>query len=706
MRQGPLTVLISEPQLKEMGVPFLPTMWGILKSYWEKCAGDPRPVNWLPPIYRMAEPAVLLDAYSARIDVLGLSCYTWNWRVQCQIAEIVKLDNPECLVVIGGPEPDYSDPEFFLKHPYIDAVVIKDGEIPFCRILSIMLDNAGRETMPDRLDLFLGVPGLCLRTASGKNRVLTGRAVVPTKFDYSPYIEQSEFYEGLIGSIGNMVIATWETNRGCPYSCSYCDWGSNTMAKLRVFDMERVRAEIEWFSRHRIGFLMLADANFGILPRDLEIADLLARANATSGFPSYLAYNTAKNNPDRTVAIARKVVGSGLAASHVLSIQHTDPDVLAATDRGNISTAKQIEVVRSLMHDNISIYVQLILGIPGDNEHRWRQCFADLMEWGIHAYYIIFAYHLLPNAPAAAPEYLARWRAETIERYTLLNIGVRDPKLLNPALRSTARLIVATSSYDRSNWVEMQIYGTLVKALHCGALTHAIAIYLRFTHGVSYRSFYDALIDEFFDEVPDAVEIRDALRKHYFHYLQDEDAVDFMTLSELPELEEQVEPSRWAYVMICRHLPALLPALADFLIARHPGTEALHDLLDYQASIVVLPDYDARRGKSFSVRYDWPAYFAASGRLVTPSSPLPEPDRVDAVVTAADESWCEERATMPFRWNDIADEPGRWKCWFNIMVVGRTSPMKNNLNRLTLTPVDRVAEPESALTSRPARAHA
>src|ERR1043165_9536552 len=47
MRQGPLTVLISEPQLKEMGVPFLPTMWGILKSYWEKCAGDPRPVNWL-----------------------------------------------------------------------------------------------------------------------------------------------------------------------------------------------------------------------------------------------------------------------------------------------------------------------------------------------------------------------------------------------------------------------------------------------------------------------------------------------------------------------------------------------------------------------------------------------------------------------------------------------------------------------------------
>src|SRR5947209_2679156 len=31
---------------------------------------------------------------------------------------------------------------------------------------------------------------------------------------------------------GYRVVAPWETNRGCPYSCTFCDWGSNTLSKL------------------------------------------------------------------------------------------------------------------------------------------------------------------------------------------------------------------------------------------------------------------------------------------------------------------------------------------------------------------------------------------------------------------------------------------------------------------------------------------
>lgn len=28
--------------------------------------------------------------------------------------------------------------------------------------------------------------------------------------------------------------ATIETNRGCPYGCTYCDWGSATLSRIRV----------------------------------------------------------------------------------------------------------------------------------------------------------------------------------------------------------------------------------------------------------------------------------------------------------------------------------------------------------------------------------------------------------------------------------------------------------------------------------------
>ena len=78
----------------------------------------------------------LLKPSSGRaIDVLGLSCYTWNWRLQCAIAAEVKRSDPDCFVVVGGPEPDYKDPAFFRLNPAIDAIAVKDGEITFSAIL-------------------------------------------------------------------------------------------------------------------------------------------------------------------------------------------------------------------------------------------------------------------------------------------------------------------------------------------------------------------------------------------------------------------------------------------------------------------------------------------------------------------------------------------------------------------------------------------
>ena len=31
---------------------------------------------------------------------------------------------------------------------------------------------------------------------------------------------------------GIKYIAAWETNRGCPYQCTFCDWGSLTNSRL------------------------------------------------------------------------------------------------------------------------------------------------------------------------------------------------------------------------------------------------------------------------------------------------------------------------------------------------------------------------------------------------------------------------------------------------------------------------------------------
>ena len=50
----------------------------------------------------------------------------------------------------------------------------------------------------------------------------------------------SPFLEGAFDSImaanpQESWIGLWETNRGCPFRCTFCDWGSATAAKVTKF---------------------------------------------------------------------------------------------------------------------------------------------------------------------------------------------------------------------------------------------------------------------------------------------------------------------------------------------------------------------------------------------------------------------------------------------------------------------------------------
>src|SRR5262249_34858377 len=157
-----------------------------------------------------------------------------------RLARQVKADNPGCLVVAGGPDPAYKDAGFFRDHPYIDVVVVNDGEIPFTRILDALHEDPAR---------LCTIPGLYVPDGETRVPLGTGPPQVPQVFDHSPYLDQSAYLERLVEARGPGVFAAvWETNRGCPYRCSFCDWGSNTMSRVRRFDMRRVRAEAEWLA--------------------------------------------------------------------------------------------------------------------------------------------------------------------------------------------------------------------------------------------------------------------------------------------------------------------------------------------------------------------------------------------------------------------------------------------------------------------------
>jgi putative methyltransferase len=680
------TVLISEPQgitgelQFDNANPYLPYMWAILKSHWERNCTEDNTYEWLDPIWWNDMPELLLEPYRGQtIDVLGLSCYTWNWYVQCKIAAMVKADNPECLVIAGGPEPDYKDPEFFNKHPYIDMVAVKDGEITFSKILAKLARQ-------DRN--FLDVGGLYMPGNNGRH-VHTGPAEVPLVFDYSPYVEQTDYYERLIkqhkGFCFDVII---ETNRGCPYGCSFCDWGSNTMSKIRRFDMSRIKAEIEWLGRMNVSCIMLADANFGIFPRDVEIADLLnATREKYHGYPKYIFYSAAKNNPDRVIAIAKKFSQSGICTSHALSIQHTRPEVLAATERSNISSEKQIEVVRTMIESHVPIEVQLILGIPGDTYELWKNCLADLMEWGIHEDYLIQPYRLLPNAPASEKSFIDKWQIKWIER-VMFDQTLRD---VNPksrdVLRKQERVVVESATFSQADWVKMATYSAFVKALHNGSLTQRIAVYLRLTHQVSYFEFYSDLIENGLNCDGISRDFLQAVTEHYQQFQITENASDHMELKSLSGLPYLLHPSRWLYVQICLNLDAFFRMLKRYLLDKYPFGANLAAVIDYQKELIILPAFECNHGKTFQVDFDFMGYFQQA-RARNGAEYLPEPGRAPGTMVHVSDRNCGERGgggfySQALDWSSDSQEE-RWAKWIERIVLGRSSAAMHNFQQFKM----------------------
>jgi putative methyltransferase len=670
------TVLVSEPAGAD-SFPFHPYMWAVLKTYAERHGDLGDHWRWLDPMYRRADAGRMLAPYrDERIDLLGLSCYTWNFELQLEIAREVRAANPGCLVVAGGPEPDLKDPLFFERHPELDAVVVKDGEVPF----TLLLEQMAKGT----LDL-TSVPGLVLprrgdlRGVGDGPHVTTLPPVNPASWADSPYLAQSAVLERLAREHGpGKLSAVWETNRGCPYGCTFCDWGSATLSKIRAFDLDRARAEADWLGRVQVGFVFLADANFGILPRDLQIADWINEAYERHGFPRAMYYSPAKNNPERTVDIARRFARSGISAFHTIAVQHTDPEVLACVDRANISVAKQRQVVRALLDAGVPLDVHLIVGLPGDTVDRWKTCLATLMEWGAHQEYIAFPFSLLPNAPAAEPAYREKWRLRSIRRDVIQHQGRRPLGSRESLLASD--VVVSTATYSEADWVEMRTYLAFVQAFHNCSLTRLPALYLRLTHGVPYDALYRRLVDDFARRSPLVGPVRAAVEANYARILADPAATDDIELTAVRGAECHVETSRFVVVRLMDDLDAFYDELGAWLIAEYPQAGALGDLVRYQRGLVVRPTYDPRLGASVRVEHDWPSWFAAASRLSSETLPEPLPSPGGMVVVT--DGGPDDPARYDFEWP--ASGPERFLGWLDNIMLFRRAAGRANFRRLQL----------------------
>ena len=136
----------------------------------------------------------------------------------------------------------------------------------------------------------------------------------------------------------------FETNRGCPYSCSFCVWGISELNKMRIFNIDKVIDEFNYVIKKFPHHLLwtLSDANFGILKRDIFLSKKLREIADKTKTPKKVLIWWSKNTFKRNMEVS-DILGD-LSVAYV-AFQSLDPLVLKHIDRSNIPVSNIKEML-------------------------------------------------------------------------------------------------------------------------------------------------------------------------------------------------------------------------------------------------------------------------------------------------------------------------------------------------------------------------
>jgi hypothetical protein len=323
---------------------------------------------------------VLEDLVHLRPDLIGFSCYVWNMGIVRRVLPSLNMLLPGTRIVLGGVQVINQ------AHRYVrgewDRVVTCNGE--------------GEKTFRD-LVLQLTEPTPDLGRVNGITYQADGQFMTTPPQTRIRSLDDipSPWLTGLFRST-EMSVALFETNRGCPYQCEFCYWGGAIGQKINNFSVDRIKDELTWIAKAQSVVLFLLDANFGIFPQDVEIAEHIARLYGTFGGPSRIHFSSAKNQPARVEDITRVFVKSGLITTYPISLQTSSKKPLELAKRSNIKTSNYITLQRNLNASSVASFIELIWPLPGETLESFKEVVTDLCANGAQSF-IIYPLLLMNN---------------------------------------------------------------------------------------------------------------------------------------------------------------------------------------------------------------------------------------------------------------------------------------------------------------------
>ena len=335
-------------------------------------------------IYRHINDKTVEDL--AQGDLVCFSTYVWNSIYHHSLAAKIKNINPNVFVVFGGPNVIPDDKDFWNRSKdYVDLALVGEGEESFKKLL---------KHWPD-IDI-TQIPGAW--TPSYWN----GPAPRTTDLNayMSPYLDG--FYDDIIDQQlqnGFVIQAVIQTNRGCPYHCSFCEEGADYKNKMYWFNEGRLKKEIEYLAQKSIEFLSLADDNWGIDDRDIDLMSWIIHCKQTYGYPKIMDATFAKNAPDRVLEICRRdrEAGTDLIRGVTIALQSLNDRTLTGIQRFNLIPEKQLKLIQGLQALEIPTYTEVIWPLPYETYDTFLAGIDNVIHLGLNNWLAVYPLSLHPG---------------------------------------------------------------------------------------------------------------------------------------------------------------------------------------------------------------------------------------------------------------------------------------------------------------------
>jgi hypothetical protein len=220
--------------------------------------------------------------------------------------------------------------------------------------------------------------------------------------------------------------------------------------------------------------VFIADANWGLSPRDVDLSKHIIDNRKKYGFPTSMVIAAAKNRPERVAEITDILVHGGLVTSQPISLQTVNANALELIDRKNIRENTYMDLQKSLNQKGISSFIELIWPLPGETLQSFKAGVGRLCRLNADTL-TIYPQLLLHNT-------------DIYQRREVLGIEVERA----PDEAAEADVVVATKWASRAEVVEGAWFYYAVHSLYNGRSAYHLAGYLDRAGIQPYEEFLSA----------------------------------------------------------------------------------------------------------------------------------------------------------------------------------------------------------------------